>query len=422
MSSFVASDVYDSASSNSATVTKPAGTADGDILFALVKHNANEAFSSTPSGWTQLGTSRWLTTSSSMFSLFYKVASSEPADYTWTWATAARTAIRIAAYRGGFDTADPIDVVSDSTYQTNDTTLRAAAMTASAANSVVLFFGGTHISAAQTFTPPTAPASMTEDLDAYAGGGRLSHIFARLDWTGSGSTGDMDATISAANDQKHAFAVALNPPAGDTTPPVLTSPVGSATSSTAATVGATTDEGNGTLYAVVTGSATQPSIAQIKAGNDHTGSAAAWSGSVAVSSTGAKTLNATGLTSGSSYYAHLVHTDAAANDSNRVTSSQWTQLVKKVKLLLDLAAAGETVDGIVWANQSGAVAGAEIGEFTSQTIGTGSGGDAGFAVLKVPVSAFGGGSLSVGDTVQMYVRKPDLSKDSNVWPATVIEE
>ena len=209
---------------------------------------------------------------------------------------------------------------------------------------------------------------------------------------------------------------------GDTTPPTLSAPVGSATSSTAATVGATTDEGNGTLYAVVTGSATQPSVAQIKAGNDHTGSAAAWSGNVAVSSTGAKTLNATGLTSGSSYYVHLVHTDAAANDSNRVTSSQWTQLVKKAKLRLDLAAAGETVDGIVWANQSGAIAGTEIGEFTSQTIGTGSGGDAGFAVLKVPVSAFGGGSLSVGDTVQMYVRKPDLSKDSDVYPGTVIEE
>lgn len=217
-------------------------------------------------------------------------------------------------------------------------------------------------------------------------------------------------------------AIPYVPASGDTTPPTLSAPVGSATASTTATVGATTNEGNGTLYAVVTGSATQPSIAQIKAGNDHTGSAAVWSGNVAVSSTGAKTLNATGLTAGSSYYVHLVHSDAATNDSNRVTSSQWTQLVKKVKLKLALAAAGETVDGIVWANQSGAIAGAEIGEFTGQTIGTGSGADAGLAVLKVPVSVFGGGSLSVGDTVQVYVRKPDLSKDSDVFPATVIEE
>lgn len=111
---------------------------------------------------------------------------------------------------------------------------------------------------------------------------------------------------------------------GDTTAPNLTSPVGTATSQTTATVGATTDEGNGTMYAVVTTSVTQPSIAQIKAGQDHTGAAAPWGGSVAVSSTGAKTLNATGLTLSTNYYAHLLHTDAAANDSNRVSSAQFT--------------------------------------------------------------------------------------------------
>lgn len=112
--------------------------------------------------------------------------------------------------------------------------------------------------------------------------------------------------------------------AGDTTAPVLTSPVGTSTGTTTATVGATTDEGNGTLYAVVTSSATQPSVAQIKAGQTNAGATAPWSGSVAVSSTGAKTLNATGLTASTSYYAHLVHTDAAGNNSNVVTSAQFT--------------------------------------------------------------------------------------------------
>jgi hypothetical protein len=45
---------------------------------------------------------------------------------------------------------------------------------------------------------------------------------------------------------------------------------------------------------------------------------------VAVSSTGAKTLNATGLTASTTYYGHVVHTDAATNDSNRVSSSSFT--------------------------------------------------------------------------------------------------
>ena len=106
---------------------------------------------------------------------------------------------------------------------------------------------------------------------------------------------------------------------GDTTPPVLSSPTGTATGSTTATVGATTDEGNGTMYAFVSTSATPPSATDLKAGTGAT-----WSGSQAISSTGAKTFSATGLTASTGYYAHLIHTDAAANDSNIVTSAQFT--------------------------------------------------------------------------------------------------
>lgn len=107
--------------------------------------------------------------------------------------------------------------------------------------------------------------------------------------------------------------------ASDTTAPVLSSPTGTATGSTTATVGATTDEGNGTMYAFVSTSATPPSATDLKAGTGAT-----WSGSQAISSTGAKTLSATGLTASTGYYAHLIHTDAAANDSNIVTSAQFT--------------------------------------------------------------------------------------------------
>lgn len=140
------------------------------------------------------------------------------------------------------------------------------------------------------------------------------------------STGNTTANFGNAGlDRNNAALIVFDETSPDTTAPVLTNPTGTATGSTTATVGATTDEGNGTMYAVVTTSSTQPSVAQIKAGQDHTGSAAAWGGSVAVSSTGAKTLNATGLTASTSYYGHIVHTDAATNDSNIVSSSQFTQ-------------------------------------------------------------------------------------------------
>lgn len=114
------------------------------------------------------------------------------------------------------------------------------------------------------------------------------------------------------------------PSAGDTTAPVLTTATQTVTGSSSATIGATTDEGNGTLYAVATVSGTPPSAAQVEAGQDNGGSAATWAGNVAVSSTGAKTIGATGLAASTAYYGHLMHKDAAGNRSNVVSSAQFT--------------------------------------------------------------------------------------------------
>lgn len=70
-----------------------------------------------------------------------------------------------------------------------------------------------------------------------------------------------------------------SPSGGDVTAPVLTLPTGTKTGSTTSTGTVTTaNDANGTAYAVVSTSATLPSVAQIQAGQDSTGSAAAWSG------------------------------------------------------------------------------------------------------------------------------------------------
>lgn len=106
----------------------------------------------------------------------------------------------------------------------------------------------------------------------------------------------------------------------DAVAPVLTAPVANATAATTATVGATTDEANGTLYSVITTSSTQPSVAQIKAGQNHLGASATWSSNQAISSTGAKTFSVTGLTAGTMYFTYTVHADAAGNNSNVVAS------------------------------------------------------------------------------------------------------
>lgn len=110
---------------------------------------------------------------------------------------------------------------------------------------------------------------------------------------------------------------------GDVTAPVLTSPTATSTATTTATGGVTTDEGNGTLYFVVTTSATPPSAAQVKAGQNNTGSAAVDSGSQAVSGTGVQSISGgfTGLSAATNYYVYYMHEDASANQSTVASAS-----------------------------------------------------------------------------------------------------
>jgi 1,4-alpha-glucan branching enzyme len=126
--------------------------------------------------------------------------------------------------------------------------------------------------------------------------------------------------------------------------PVLSSPTSSSVTSTTATVGATTTVGAGTLYAVAyTG--TQPSAAQIKAGQNSSG-ATVPSGTVSVSSTGAKTINLTGLTGGTAYSYALVQNDGS--DSNVVTGT-FTTLVGAATLTSPLSSSVADVTATVGA-------------------------------------------------------------------------
>jgi len=99
----------------------------------------------------------------------------------------------------------------------------------------------------------------------------------------------------------------------DTTAPTLTNPSTSAVGTTTATGNVTTDEANGILYFLVTANATE-TAATVKASGT----------TQAITTTGAKSVNITGLTASTTYYAHFVHTDAAANDSAVVSSSSFT--------------------------------------------------------------------------------------------------
>lgn len=99
----------------------------------------------------------------------------------------------------------------------------------------------------------------------------------------------------------------------DTTAPILTVPTGTATGATTASGGVTTDEGNGTLYALASINATE-TAATVKASPL----------TQAITAPGAKTVSFTGLTASTTYYAHYVHQDAAGNDSAVANSASFT--------------------------------------------------------------------------------------------------
>jgi len=178
------------------------------------------------------------------------------------------------------------------------------------------------LAAPATLTHDAAFTSVAEETDG--ANNMVGEVIRRIVASGTTDAASWSA-ISGANFGWCAVVQAYRQAAiGDVTPPVLSVPTGSATGSTTADVGATTDEANGTMWAVLTASSTQPSTAQIKAGQDHTGAAAAWGNSQLISTTGAKALGATGLTPATAYYGHVVHTDSSGNDSNRVSSAVFT--------------------------------------------------------------------------------------------------
>lgn len=111
---------------------------------------------------------------------------------------------------------------------------------------------------------------------------------------------------------------------GNTTPPVLSSASGAASGASSASGSVTSNQAGGTLFWVCTTSASTPSVAEVKAGEDHNGTTAAASGSQSVGSAGAQTVSAAGLNAATTYYFHFVQSDATGNDSSVLSTSSFS--------------------------------------------------------------------------------------------------
>ncbi len=122
----------------------------------------------------------------------------------------------------------------------------------------------------------------------------------------------------------YGFGKGLAGAATDTIAPILTSPVDTKSGSSTADLSVTTDSDDGTLYVVVTVSSTAPTAAQIKAGQNSAGGVARYASNQAITSTGAKTFTANGLSESTAYTTFFMHEDTAGNQSNISSADGFT--------------------------------------------------------------------------------------------------
>ena len=91
------------------TVTKPSGTADGDIIVAACYNESGINAWTAPAGWARWGTGKVNFNNNSWIDLYWKRASGEGANYVFLITTTFRT-IAMASFSGGLASGDPIDV------------------------------------------------------------------------------------------------------------------------------------------------------------------------------------------------------------------------------------------------------------------------------------------------------------------------
>lgn len=203
--------LYNSAGSASALILKPTGVTSGDIMFAHILHfNPIDRLGTIPAGWVQVGRHK---NGNYNQALYYKVAGlSEGANYTFGLNSSSKLAITISAYRGCFNTTNPIDTFSNTEYVVNNTTYRASSLILPSYDTTVLVFPSIYNTTVRTFANPlTQGGGWIEDYDQGANTSDFSRAGYRKFIQSSGATGGIDSIGTSGSTIKHVFGVGLKP-------------------------------------------------------------------------------------------------------------------------------------------------------------------------------------------------------------------
>ena len=173
-------------SATSLACNKPTGTANGDVLTAGVCYGSLGTIT-PPSGWAEVYDSGSFGASGRQLKVYTKLASSEPASWTWSFSASVGIVIEV----GAFDTRSTATPnASGGQVNSASTNSTAPSISPSAANCDLVGYFATDNS--RTFT---APSGMTEREDQSAGSRSLGLMTEVL--VASGATGTRVATLSA---------------------------------------------------------------------------------------------------------------------------------------------------------------------------------------------------------------------------------
>ena len=201
-----------SSSSNKSTttsvvVTAPTGIQDGDILvviFSAYRSTSAAPGTLTASGWTQAGARTTGTYYKS--AIFWKRASGESGNYTFSATSATQMQAAIGVYRGCVASGTPTDGVSDTAYVTSNTTVRAASIIPTVANGFFIYGGWYYLSGTISLGTPSGMNARQTQANT-----NCAIRLADLAYSTTSASGTKDATAGGTCTQKHAFLLALKP-------------------------------------------------------------------------------------------------------------------------------------------------------------------------------------------------------------------
>lgn len=196
------------AGATSVAVTKPAGTADGDLLVAIVTNSSGSTGVGAPAGWTPIGTFQSANPANQPF---WRIASGEGASWTFTGTDGSRTTAAVGVFRhtagsGAFD-------ASGVTQTASGTTVSAPSVTPATAGDLGLFL----VAVAGTNTLSAAPTNYTAPAAGAVSGSRSAALAYRLDLP-SGATGTLSGTITSTLGN-YGWNVVFAPPSAPTAGP-----------------------------------------------------------------------------------------------------------------------------------------------------------------------------------------------------------